>query len=201
MTNKEDVDSLDSANSADIAANAAAIAAETAARVAADNTLTTNLAAEEGLHVLLLMLPRSFGWWYHERCYQSWIGSVPYSHNAQSVGAAPASNLGNIFDGATNNGVLIATGNNNGFSFTPINVTSKLEVYLRVNDTDVMIEYYHDAHDRFYKFSLPTGADIPFEGWYEFPITPGDLPTTVSKIQFDNPGSIGTVVRPVVLTM
>ena len=75
---------------------------------------------------------------------------VPYSHNAQSVGAA-ASNLGNIFDGATNNGVLIATGNNNGFSFTPINVTSKLEVYLRVNDADVMIEYYHDAHDRFYR--------------------------------------------------
>ena len=44
-------------------------------------------------------------------------------------------------------------------------------------------------------FSLPTGADIPFEGWYEFPILSGDLPTTVSKIQFDNPGSIGTVVR------
>ena len=51
LTNKAYVDGLDSANSADIAANAAAIAAETAARVAADTTLTTNLAAEEAARI------------------------------------------------------------------------------------------------------------------------------------------------------
>ena len=51
MTNKTYVDGLDSANSADIAANAAAIAAETSARVAADTTLTTNLVAEESARI------------------------------------------------------------------------------------------------------------------------------------------------------
>ena len=51
LANKAYVDSLDSANSADIAANAAAIAAETAARTAADTLLTTNLAAEEAARI------------------------------------------------------------------------------------------------------------------------------------------------------
>ena len=82
------------------------------------------------------------------------VASTNYTANPQSTNSAIA-NLTRVFDGATNNGVLVPVDGNttyNGFSFTPIPVTSKVEVYVRANDdnTIITVSYTH--------LTLPTTA-------------------------------------------